>query len=361
VCALPGPDPNGPSLLATTGADGTVRIWNPATGLPVGEPLAESPDTLGGLTLCTTSSADCIGVTGDGGLRTWTAATASLATLPSSQRASAVAMPIGLDSDVLITGDIAGLVHVTDMATGRILRPPVRTGNGAVLALCSVSDQPTRVAAAGHDGTITVFTMTADQDPERIFHAHNGPVRDLCLVERPGDSPLLASAGNDATIRVWDSATWMPHGGPLKGHDGWIWSIAPIPVQARQAPRLASAGADSTVRLWDLFSGEQTRQPLVGHTDQVCAVTCATAADGRFLLISGGHDGTVRLWDSSTGRLVHTIPLRIPVQSLLQQKPDGRSLNRTSGGATITVGLRAGILALDLHSSLFPTLHKARS
>jgi WD40 repeat protein len=357
VCALPGRDPGGPTVLATTGGDGTVRIWNAASGLPVGEPLVAVADSLRNLTPCAASLGDCIGVTGDGGLRTWTAATASLAVLPTSEHATAVAVLANVDHDVLITADAAGLVHVADLATRRILRPPVRTGTGAVLALCPLPDRPARVSAAGRDGTITIFTPAAGRAPERVLHAHRGPVRALCLVDRPGDSPLLASAGNDATIRFWDCATWMPHGNPAKGHDGWIWSITSIPAQAGQAaPRLASAGADSIIRMWDPLSGEQIGQPLIGHADQVRAVICAIAVDGRSLLISGGHDGTVRLWNPRDGALLHTIPLRIPVHSLLQRGPDDNSLKRTDGGATITVGLRAGILALDLHSSLFPDM-----
>jgi len=357
VCALPSPDPGGRALLATVGADGTARIWDPLTGRPVGEPLAESPCAIGGLTPCQTDPADCIGVADDGGVRTWTAATASLGMLPSSERVSTAVMPAGLDRGVLVTGDIAGLVDVTDLATGRVLRPRVRTGSGAVLALCPLPGRPARVAAAGRDGTITVFSLAAAHDRERVFRAHHGPVRDLCLMDRPGGSPLLVSAGNDAAIRAWDCATWMPHGDPLNGHDGWIWSITSISARDLQAPWLASAGADGTVRLWDLSAGEPVGRPLTGHAGQVRAVACATAADGRSLLISGGHDGTVRLWDPRSGGLVHAIPLKIPVQSLLQQKPTERSLARTGGGATIAVGLRTGILALDLHSSLFPTLH----
>lgn len=178
----------------------------------------------------------------------------------------------------------------------------------------------------------------------------------LCTVERHDGPPLLASAGNDGTIRTWDLDTWTSPAGPLTGHVGWIWSITAIPGQTDIPPRLASAGADYTIRLWDPASAQQVGQPLTGHTDQVRAVICATAGDGRMLLVSGGHDGTVRLWHPVIGAAVHTIPLGVPVHALLQQTPDPRSRERTADGATITVGLRTGILALDIHSSLFPKL-----
>jgi WD40 repeat protein len=350
ACALPGQD--GRTLLATTGDDGTVRVWDPDTGQAIGEPLAASPDTVNGLARCGSSIADCLMVNGDGTVRAWAAATAALRDVPAPPHASALAMTAGTDHDGLLTGDTAGLVHLTDLATGVALRPPSRADAGAVLALCPLPGE--RIAVAGASGTITIVTPAKSRGAARAFRAHHGPVRDLCLIARPGRPPLLASAGNDATIRIWDTATWAPHHDPLTGHHGWIWSLTALPAAPGSAPRLASAGADGTIRIWDPLAGRQTRQPLRGHTDQVRAVTTATSTDGRALLISGSHDGTVRLWHPGTGAPVYTIPLGIPVHALLQQEPDQRSAERTGGGATITAGLRTGILALDLHSSLFP-------
>ena len=126
-----------------------------------------------------------------------------------------------------------------------------------------------------------------------------------------------------------------------------------MPAGASGAPGLASAGADDTVRLWDPVAGRALGQPLTGHTDQVRAVTAAISNDGRVLLVSGGHDGTVRLWDPATGGPCAVIPLGIAVHALRPQRPDAASLERTGGGATLTVGLRTGILALDLHRDLF--------
>lgn len=135
-----------------------------------------------------------------------------------------------------------------------------------------------------------------------------------------------------------------------------IWSLTAIPARPGTPPRLASAGADRTIRLWDPVSAQAISDPLTGHADQVRAITTATSDDGRLILISGSHDGTIRLWDPATGAPGAVIPLGIPVQALLPRPPDPASRERTSGGATITVGLRTGILALDLHHDLFPAV-----
>src|SRR6059058_1270974 len=62
---------------------------------------------------------------------------------------------------------------------------------------------------------------------------------------------------------------------------------------------LASAGWDETVRLWDPGSGAAVSE-LTGHTARVFSV--AFSPDGR-LPASGSYDGTVRLCDPGGGVL----------------------------------------------------------
>jgi WD40 repeat protein len=227
-----------------------------------------------------------------------------------------------------------------------------------VLAICPLPGQ--QAAVAGGSGAVTIISAGPGGPIETgpVLHGPAGPVRSLCPVTYPSGRALLAAAGNDATIWVWDaiateasaqdgSRTTVPDRNQaryaLTGHAGWIWSLTAV-----------SAGADHTVRLWDPAAGRALGRPLTGHTDQVRAVIAAVSADGRVVLVSGGHDGTVRLWDCVTGTPRAIIPLGIPVHALLQQRPNPASLERTGGGATITVGMRSGIGALDLHRDMFP-------
>jgi WD40 repeat protein len=359
VCTLPGSEAagyrDGHTLLVTAGEDGSARIWDPTTGRVVSDPLSGSSSTVNALAPRLTAVADCIVVTSDGVIRAWNSTTSTLDSVSAAPRASTALTIAGPNDELLVIGDTEGMLHTTDVTGHRILRPSVQIDDGAVLALCRLPGRRLRIAGAGRAGTITVLDLTSGEEVGTAFQAHPTPIRDICFIERPGDSQLLAAGGNDGTIRIWDLATSQPHGDPLTGHDGWIWSLTVLPPTAASPPRLASGGADQTIRFWDPYTSRQIGESLVGHTDQVRAVICPTSGDGRTLLVSGSHDGTVRLWHPNTGAPIRTIPLGSPIHSLCQENSPQRARERTFERATLIVGLRTGILALDLHSSLFPT------
>jgi WD40 repeat protein len=368
ICVAGGHEPGQAHVLASAGLDGTVRLWDGVTGRAIGEPLVRSAEAVSGLARCAAMIGDCVTVHGDGTVRTWTAATATLRAVRSPPDASAIATLDAAGQLGLLTGDVRGRVHLTDLLTGRRRSSPLRVDRRAVLALCPLPGQPrtARAAAAGGSGVVSVVTVFPGSQLKTTceLRGPGSPIRALCAITGSGSQELLAAAANDATIWLWDLAT--TDAGPrdagsrtasvrsrLTGHDGRIWSLAEVSARPGRPPLLASAGADHTVRMWDPAAGRAVGQPLTGHCDQVRAVIAADSQDGRVVLVSGGHDGTVRLWDPVTGMPGAVIPLGIEVHALLQQRQDCASLERTGGGATITVGLRTGILALDLHSDLF--------
>ncbi len=114
--------------------------------------------------------------------------------------------------------------------------------------------------------------------------------------DEPGS--LLAVAGQDELVRVWDVAKRsLVH--RLAGHSKRTMAVAFGPQKSQL---LASGGEDHKVLLWRL-SGPEPIKPVVldGHTG---AVTCLAITPDGNLVVSGSQDGTVRLWDSATGKLV---------------------------------------------------------
>src|SRR2546421_1196447 len=94
----------------------------------------------------------------------------------------------------------------------------------------------------------------------------------------------------------------------LQGHRHAVRAVAYAPWDPLL---LASAGDDRTVRLWDL--GRVGRcVTLTGHRDGLLAL--AFADDGS--LASGGRSGTLAVWDVSDLRLCTTSSLHGPAVAL---------------------------------------------
>jgi WD40 repeat protein len=130
---------------------------------------------------------------------------------------------------------------------------------------------------------------------------HTGSVRSVAFGTGPRGRPLLATAGDDGTVRLWDPDTGDRVGEPMTGHDGSVTSVA-FAASGRGQALLASAGDDGTLRLWDLDSRDPIREMLT--TSSVTSMAFWTGAGGRPLLASGHLDGTLWVWDPDTGKPV---------------------------------------------------------
>jgi len=101
----------------------------------------------------------------------------------------------------------------------------------------------------------------------------------------------------------------LAYRGCLKGHRGWVTSIA---TTYDQSNLVVSSSRDKKLMIWELTpdgdaDGDSSvgyaRRLLSGHNEPVSSVVLSS--DGQFGL-SGSWDKTMRLWDLNTGDCVRT-------------------------------------------------------
>ncbi|CAJ64963.1 MULTISPECIES: NACHT and WD repeat domain-containing protein [Frankia] len=190
-------------------------------------------------------------------------------------------------------------------------------------------DGRTLLASAGDDGSIRLWDPI-EGTPAGTLTGHTARVFALAVVPLRDGRTLLASAGDDGSIRLWDPIEGTP-AGTLTGHTVGGFSLAVVPLTDGRT-LLASAGADKAVRLWDPVAGTLAGT-LTGHTDWVRAVTAVPLPDGGTLLATAGDDRAVRLWDPIEGTPAGTLTGHTDWVNALTAVPlpDGGTLLASAG------------------------------
>lgn len=166
---------------------------------------------------------------------------------------------------------------------------------------------------------LVAHQMSPAADTEtRLLSAQNVPLASVLTghtdrvnaVDFSPNGRLLASAGSDGTIRLWNTARAAGPtllGDPLRGPKGAIRALAFSP----QGRLLASTGDDGIVRLWNV--GKPGQPDVLGTITRDGTgglKTLAFSPDGD-ALAAAGRDGRIHLWDTSAPR--HLQPLTDPL------------------------------------------------
>jgi WD40 repeat protein len=306
-------------VLAAGGSGGAITLWDPRTRKEIrrwhthdaaAPTLAFSP---GGKTLV--SAAECA-------IRLWDPATGKEIDPVPAHRSAITVLRFAADGkSILSCGEDKQVIQwdlTSRRDSSRLLRGPLGpigtetwyrmdiAPDGQTLAVASldiVAERSKRFIPGIHLWNTATGTKvgTLLGHTERVFTFRFSP-----------SGKVLASAGLDAGIKLWDVAAHqeLHHVGGNIFHSGMAF--------APDGRSIAGAGVDGQMRQWDVASGKELRRWDTG-TDEVFQFVFSS--DGR--LIAGTDFQVVTVWAADTGKQIIQFNQSSRVRSLAFS-PNGR-------------------------------------
>ena len=172
----------------------------------------------------------------------------------------------------------------------------ILTGPADGVTAVAFSPDDTLLATAGRDGTVRLWNPATDR---RVGAPLQTGQTGVTAVAFSPDGTLLATAGGDGTVLLWNPATDRRVGAPLHASARYG---APAVAFSHDGTLLATAGLDGTVLLWNPATDRRVGAPL--HVSAGYSAPAVAFSHDGTLLATAGDDGTVLLWNPATDRRV---------------------------------------------------------
>jgi WD40 repeat protein len=318
--------------LASGSEDGTVRLWDLATGQQKAvfhghSGLVYSVAFSGDGKTLASGGGDRLNPGAPGEVRLWDVASGQQRALLRQHSGQVHSVAFSPDGKTLAAGSeiwdaqkrrtVGGEVRLWDVGTAQ----EQAVLEGLTNRVQSVAFSPDgKTLASGGNTTVRLWDVdTGEQrallqdEPSPIFSVAFSP-----------DGKTLAAVDGAWKVLLWDPATGQKRA-VLKYHTNLIHTVAFSPDGKTVAAGSENAGKGQ-VRLWDVDTGQE-RDVFLTHPGPVWSV--AFSPDSQTLAAAGGdhsRPGDVRLWNVTTGQ---QRSLRLPAINAFNSvafSPDGKTL-----------------------------------
>ncbi|UCG22827.1 MAG: WD40 repeat domain-containing protein, partial [Chloroflexota bacterium] len=331
-------------ILATSGGDNNILLWDLETGEMIGEPL--TGHTAGAVSVAFTADGQRLVSSGaDSTVRVWDVESGQQLQVFGNHSGLVPQAEFAPDGQMLASGDATGVAIIWDLSeavqplgqaidgqqtavnklsfdpggqllasagadstirmwdvsegihTGRILTHALRI-NEPILAL-DFNSQGSLLASGSRNGTAMVWDVASGQ---AITNAISAAVNGVSSLAIGDDDQTLVIGGNTGFGSVWDLATGQLVGGGLSGHAGPVTEVAISP----DSQTVASGGAGGTViiRPMEEIASGQAQGTILTYTMSADAIVTSLAFSPESgLLASGDNLGNLALWGVSEVQL----------------------------------------------------------
>jgi WD40 repeat protein len=306
------------SRLATGGADGRVRFWDPATGAELNETAQGS--TI--LAMALTPDGKQLALAGhDGKIRLVDARTGKETRTLLDLEQYVPVMTFSPDSSLLAVSAKDRVIRIVDVAEGKVVAE-CKGHQTDVAALRFAPDGKALLSAA--DLSLRLW------DPAQGKELAKGSLEDpITAIAFTPDGKKVVTGSADYNVRLWDRATLKEQRTVVNGR----YAITNLAL-AVDGQTLATTGEDDNkARLWDMATGEPTVE-CAGHEDDVEDVAFAPRGHTVF---TASRDGTIRLWERTSGKERGVLRGHLGEVSSLSLSRDGSVLASRSRDGTVIV------------------------
>jgi WD40 repeat protein/serine/threonine protein kinase len=188
------------SRLAAGWPDGTVRIWNAATGQPAGD-AGKFPAAISWLGFTADGARLMVG-TADRGVSVWDGGKAGgipLKLTLAGAPAAIVSAASSPDRKRIAGGQTSGEIAVWDAGTGQCLA--VLKGHSAAVGALAFSPDGSRIVSGAADKTLRIWDA-ATYDPLLVMGDRDETIASLSFSP---DGARLYSVSTEGTVRIWET------------------------------------------------------------------------------------------------------------------------------------------------------------